>query len=216
MQQETDSPIEREGAKLRFLALGDSYTIGEGVDVQQAWPRQLVQLLNEMGFMIETPTVIAKTGWTTEELSEALSAQELPHDFDMVSLLIGVNDQYRGYPIDEYPERFLSLMHRALGYAATNACVFSVSIPDYGLTPFASEKELDAERIAKELDQYNRQAKGIANRLGVPWIDITPLSRERGAEKEMLAEDGLHPSGEMYRLWAEAMIPALEKRLRRS
>jgi len=188
-----------------FLALGDSYTIGESVAERERWPVQLVGVLREEGIDIKDPQIIAKTGWTTEELREAIAANELHPPYDLVSLLIGVNDQYRGYDIDNYPKNFRYLLEKAIDLAGdTPAKVVVLSIPDYSITPFAREK--NPSKIARELENYNSINKSISDSLGVHYVDITPISRDAETDTTLLAPDGLHPSGKMYRLWAEQTL----------
>ncbi len=189
-----------------FLALGDSYTIGEAVQVSQRWPVQLVDRLGEKGIIVERPKIIAVTGWTTNELQEGIEKEAVEGTFSMVSLLIGVNNQYRGYPIDQYEKEFTELLDQAIQFAAgESANVFVVSIPDYGVTPFAKEKGLDPDKIASELDQYNAMAKAIAEKRGVAFTDITPGSRLAAKDPSLVASDGLHPSGKMYSEWVDRL-----------
>ena len=188
-----------------FLALGDSYTIGESVAVDERWPVQLVRFLRAEGIDIKDPQIIAKTGWTTEELREAITGSELNPPYDLVSLLIGVNDQYRGYDIDHYPNNFRYLLEKALSLAGDDPDnVIVLSIPDYGVTPFAREK--NPSKIARELEAYNAINKSISDSLGVHYVNITPISLEAANDSSLLAPDELHPSGKMYRLWTEKVV----------
>lgn len=200
-----------------FLALGDSYTIGEGVGKNVRWPVQLVGALREEGIAIEDPQIIAKTGWATGELQEAIAGNELYPPYGLVSLLIGVNDQYRGYDVDDYPKNFRSLLEEAISLAGDQPSrVVVLSIPDYGVTPFAKDKK--PEKISRELKAYNAINRSISDSLGVHYVNITPISLEAGEETTLLAPDRLHPSGRMYRLWAEQVIqkilPHLKKQYR--
>lgn len=189
-----------------ILALGDSYTIGEAVDPTERWPEQLVQLLREDGLTVSDPKIIATTGWTTDELQEAIKKEEPSEEFSLVTLLIGVNNQYRGYPLEQYRQEFDTLLQQAIGFGQGEpGRVVVVSIPDYGVTPFAVEK--NPEKIAQELDEYNRISREIAARYGVKWVDITPRSRLAKDDPGLIASDGLHPSGKMYRDWATAVYP---------
>lgn len=189
-----------------FLALGDSYTIGEAVDPSERWPEQLVRLLRKDGIAVADPKIIATTGWTTDELQATIKKEDPSDDFSLVSLLIGVNNQYRAYPIEQYRQEFEALLQQAIGFAQGEpGRVVVVSIPDYGVTPFAAEK--DPEKIAQELDEYNRTSREIAGRYGANWVDITPGSRLAKNDPELVASDGLHPSGKMYRNWAAAVYP---------
>lgn len=202
-------------AALRALALGDSYTIGEGVAADGRWPARLAADLREDGFAIDDPRIVATTGWTTDELASALDAAEpLGRDWDLVSLLIGVNDQYRGRPVADYAPAFAMLLDRAIGYAGGRADrVFVLAIPDWGVTPFAAASGRDRATIARELDAYNATAARICAERGVAFVDIAPVSRARGAEPAMLADDGLHPSAALYAEWARIARPVVRQRL---
>lgn len=187
---------------LPYLALGDSYTIGEGVDPAGRWPMQLAAALRDIGVALDDPTIIATTGWTTDELEAGIDADAPQGPFDLVSLLIGVNDQYRGRSVDEYRPRFTALLQRALGFAGDRAPrVLVLSIPDWGVTPYAEASGRDRGQIGHELDAYNAAAAAICAEHDVAFVDITDLSRQWGGETVMLAEDGLHPSAAMYTLW---------------
>ena len=194
---------------LKYLALGDSYTIGEAVQANERWPHQLVELLNSEGINIELPEIIAVTGWTTDELQTAIVEKQPTNDHDLVSLLIGVNNQYRNYPIEIYRKEFTELLNSAISFGKK---IFVVSIPDYGVTPFGKEKE--PEKIATEVDDYNGIAKGICGSLNVPFIDITRASKLAKSNPKMTASDGLHPTGEMYSLWANEVFPVVHNLLK--
>ncbi len=195
-------------SELCWLALGDSYTIGEGVPEAGRWPMQLAAALRGEGIAIADPRIIATTGWTTDELDAAMSAEEPLGTFDFVSLLIGVNNQYRGRDVEEYRVQFAALLWRAIGLARNRADrVLVLSIPDWGVTPFAAKEGRDRTRIAAELDACNLAARQTCETRGVAFVDITPISRARGAEATMLAEDGLHPSASMYAEWARLALP---------
>jgi lysophospholipase L1-like esterase len=260
---------------MSYLALGDSYTIGEGVEEAGRWPVQLAHALRVEGVMLGDPTIVATTGWTTDELwaaldafdagpagcgsdgsrdgmaeeerrdfrrshnaasrttdaaavvgtasaasslpsaTEELSAEAAPtrtdaplHAWDLVSLLIGVNDQYRGRDAARYREGFAALLERAIGYAGGRAGrVLALSIPDWGVTPFAAREGRDPARIARELDAYDAVAREECARRAIAFVDVTAISRERGAEPAMLADDGLHPSAAMYAQWTRLALP---------
>ncbi|AOH35561.1 SGNH/GDSL hydrolase family protein [Luteimonas sp. JM171] len=199
---------------LRYLALGDSYTIGEGVAAGGAWPMQLARALRGEGVPLQDPEVIATTGWTTDELDAAVSAASPARDFDLASLLIGVNNQYRGRDVEEYARQFQALLDRAIGFAGgAPGRTFVLSIPDWGVTPFAARSGRDLDAIARELDAFNAIAAKLGAGRGVAFVDITPLSRARGAEPSMLAGDGLHPSAAMYTLWMERALPVARQLL---
>lgn len=187
---------------LPYLALGDSYTIGEGVEPAGRWPMQLAAALRDIGVDVDDPTIIATTGWTTDELEAGIDADAPQGPFELVSLLIGVNDQYRGRSVDEYRPRFTALLQRTLAFAADRAPrVLVLSIPDWGVTPYAVASGRDRVQIGQELDAYNAAAAAICAEHDVAFVDITDLSRQLGGESVMLAEDGLHPSAAMYTLW---------------
>ncbi len=187
----------------RFLALGDSYTIGESVRPEERWPIQLAELLRSRGTPVRDPVIIARTGWTTDELDRAIDSARTAGPFELVSLLIGVNNQYRGRSVDEYRVQFRALLQRAIGFAGGDARrVVVLSIPDWGVTPFAEGR--DRARIAAEIDSYNAVNREESQRLNVRWIDITQISRQAGAE--MLAADGLHPGAPMYEMWARLAL----------
>lgn len=194
---------------MRFLALGDSYTIGESVEPAARWPIQLVTILRERGVPIEDPEIIATTGWTTDELDAAIDAATPTGPYDLVSLLIGVNNQYRGRPLEEYREQFRALLLRAIELAGDEAQkVIVLSIPDWGVTPFAAER--DGTQIALEIDAFNAVNRAESNIFGAHYVDVTPISRDAATDVSLIAPDGLHPSGSMYRAWAElALYPAL-------
>ena len=183
-----------------FLALGDSYTIGESVDAAMRWPNQLVAALNRSGLEFEQPEIVAKTGWTTDELLTALDQASLAASYDYVSLLIGVNNQYRGRSVASFEPEFTALLERAISYSNRKANgVFVVSIPDWGVMPFAEGR--DARKIALEIDTYNKSIERICKIYGVRFFDITEISRKASETPSFVASDGLHPSGEMYAAW---------------
>ena len=194
---------------LTYLALGDSYTIGEGVASGERWPVRLTLALREEGVPLEFPRTLATTGWTTDELSTAMDAAQPPLGrYDFVSLLIGVNNQYRGRGVGDYRGEFHELLRRAIRLAGDRSDrVLVLSIPDWGVTPFAATQGRDAAQVAAELDAYNAAAAELCAQHGVAFIDITATSRARGAEQTMLVDDGLHPSAAMYALWAEHALP---------
>ena len=197
-----------EKAPIKFLALGDSYTIGESVAEKDRWPNQLAARLNEAGIQVEAPKIIARTGWTTDELMSAMDKESFEDEYDLVSLLIGVNNQYRGYPLEECRDETEELLERALRLAGGDKNkVFMVSIPDYGYTPFG---EKDKERIGKEIDAFNAMGKALADEYEISFFDITPVSRED--RKNWVAADGLHPSGEQYAGWVEVILEGLKTR----
>ena len=192
--------------KQRFMALGDSYTIGEGVAESMRWPAQLVGRLHERAIAVGDADIVATTGWTTDELQQAIDAREFTPPYALVSLLIGVNNQYRGLELDTYREEFAMLLEFAIRMAAGDpARVMVVSIPDWGVTSFAQAKGVDAEKVAGEIDAFNAAAQALCAQSAGCWIDVTGISR--GAARRLLAEDGLHPSSAQYSLWVNAIEP---------
>jgi len=195
-----------------FLALGDSYTIGEGIDAGGRWPVQLAAALRAAGVEVGEPRIVATTGWTTDELDagiDAAQAQAPIGTHALVSLLVGVNNQYRGRPLDEFRAQFAALLQRAVAFAGGQPrCVLVLAIPDWGVTPFAFAQSRDPALVAAQIDAFNVVCREEATRAGAHWVDIAPVSRERGGEVEMLADDGLHPSAAMYALWTALALPA--------
>ena len=190
----------------RFLALGDSYTIGEGVDSTARWPVALARALRTSGIPVEDPVVVARTGWTTQELSAWMDRAGLEGTYDLVSLLIGVNNQYRGLDLEEYRTQFSELLERAVGFADGDpGRVLVLSIPDWGVTPFAQGR--DRGRIGAEIDAFNEMNRRETESGGARYVDVTGISREAEERPELLADDGLHPSGAMYELWVQAALP---------
>lgn len=198
---------------LRYLALGDSYTIGEGVKDQERWPTLLVGLLAARGIAVGPPHFVAQTAWTTDELSDAIDAAKPAGPFDLVTLLIGVNDQYRSRPVSAFEGEFTTLVKRSVAFAGKRpARTIVVSIPDWSATPFAEGR--DRNLIGKEIRAYNEKAESIVRKIGAHWVDVTESSRAMLQEPELAVADKLHPSGEMYRRWAEIILPVAEHALR--
>ena len=192
----------------RYLALGDSYTIGEGVDATDRWPVQLAAALRQSGVEIADPEILATTGWTTDELDAAITETAPQGPYALVTLLIGVNDQYRGRDVERYRERFAGLLDRAVGFAdGDRQRVVVVSFPDWGQTAFAGSDERSREQIAREVDAFNAAAQAVTEAAGIAWVDITLLSRTQG-QGAMTVGDDLHPNGEAYRAWTERILPA--------
>jgi lysophospholipase L1-like esterase len=200
---------------LSYLALGDSYSIGEGVEERGRWPVQIAQALRDEGIALEDPRIIATTGWTTDELACAVDAAEPLGEWDFVSLLVGVNDQYRGRDVDDYVGAYATLLQRAIALAGGRAGrVLALSIPDWSVTPFARDSGRDRALIAAELDAYNQAAREICASLGVACVDIADISRDGGGDADMLISDGLHPSAAMYARWVQAALPVARGMLR--
>jgi lysophospholipase L1-like esterase len=198
-----------------YLALGDSYTIGEGVEESGRYPNQTVALLKEKEMRIELSGIIAKTGWTTDELSKGINDAGIRgNNYDLVTLLIGVNNQYRGRDIENYKMEFKSLLQDAITFAKGNANhVVVISIPDWGVTPFALARGTDKEKVGTEIDTYNQANKNIAEELGVHYLEITERYREIGALPQMVVEDKLHPSDLIYKEWAEQLVQIIGEKM---
>ena len=193
-----------------YLALGDSYTIGEQVSFAENFPNLTVQLLKKMGLAFYDAEIIAKTGWTTDELDTAINEANILKPYDIVSLLIGVNNQYRGMPVKIFKIEFEHLLQRAIQFANNKPKhVFVLSIPDWGVTPFADGR--DSRKIATEIDAYNTVCEASAKQFQANFINITVSQREDGNNKEFLATDGLHPSGKEYAKWAAKLAEAILK-----
>ena len=202
-----------------FLALGDSYTIGEGVEPDGRWPLQLAAALRGEGLDPGQPRIIATTGWTTDELDAGIDTaharEPVGTDHALVSLLVGVNNQYRGRPLDEFDTQFGALLARAVAFAGGHASrVLVLAIPDWGVTPFAVAQGRDRALIAAQLDAFNAACRERALAAGAHWVDTAPVNRQHGAEADMLVADGLHPSAAMYALWAALALPAARQALR--
>ena len=201
---------------ITYLAIGDSYTIGEQVPAKDNFPNQVYSLMKKDFSDFTEPRIIAKTGWTTDELEKGIIAADktepLQASYDFVSLLIGVNNQYRGRTVENYKPEFEELLKKAIRFAGNKANhVVVVSIPDWGVTPFA--KGRDRNKIAKEIDAYNAAAKEICDKYNVHYIDITPWTREAANDNSLVAADGLHPSGKEYKRWAERIAEFFKSRL---
>lgn len=204
------NPTPSGNDSVKMLALGDSYTIGEAVPETQRFAYHTQQLLqNRFPQKTFAPiTYVATTGWTCEELESAINQRSFSPPYQLVTLLIGVNDQFRNYPIQEYPPRFLRLLQKAIEFAGGNVGRVQVlSIPDYGVTPFAANR--NPPKIAAEIDAYNRLADSVCRTRNVAFTNITPISREGAANAALNASDGLHPSGIQYQRWAQLLAPRI-------
>lgn len=199
-------------AELRVLALGDSYTAGEGIAVEESWPARLQAALAAKGLAVQLE-IVAQTGLSSEELERALAERGLEPPYDLVLLGVGVNDQYRGYPLQRYRESFARLLRRALVLAGERPeRVLVLSIPDWGVTPFAAESGRDPSRIAAEIDAFNEAARALAAAEGAGFVDLTAISRRLGATA--LALDRLHPSAAQHEAWLkESILPAVRQAL---
>jgi len=201
---------------MKFLALGDSYTIGEGVEPAGRWPQQLAAALRSSGLSIGEPEVVATTGWTTDELSAAMDRHAFAPPYHLVTLLIGVNNQYRGRDLDNYRAEFRALLQRAITLAGGQAGrVVVVSIPHWGVTAFGRASGRDVAQVARELDAFNAANAAIAAEFHVRYADVAPASRSGGDAPDMLVGDGLHPSAAMYRRWLDAILTAARQALAR-
>ncbi len=197
-----------------YLALGDSYTIGELVPMHENFPHQTVALLNRQHFDVADPVIIATTGWTTDELAASIREHNIEETFSFVTLLIGVNNQYRGRSINNYREEYKQLLDRVITYAGGKPeNVFVLSIPDWGATPFAEGK--DKQKIAHAIDEYNAACKEISLANRCQYLEITASTREHGHDKEYIVSDGLHPSGKEYAIWAERLAEMVGKTLKK-
>jgi len=198
-----------------FLALGDSYTIGEAVRETDRWPVQLVARLREHGVTLDAPRIVATTGWTTDELSAAMDDTTFAPPYALVTLMIGVNNQYRGRDLSEYRVQFDALLVRAIRLAGGDATrVIVLSIPDWGATPFGHDSGRDPAQISAQIDAFNAAARAETSARGAAWVDVTPVSREVAHDSTLAAQDGLHPSATMYARWVDLVLPVAQARLR--
>lgn len=189
-----------------MLALGDSYTIGEAVGGQDRFPAQTAVLLNQKGLKVTDVQYVAKTGWTSADLQGAISRSQFTKTYDIVTLLVGVNDQYQGMDLAGYRDRLAILIGKAVVLAGNSKDhVFVLSIPDYGLTPYGKGEM----KISNEIDLFNTVNKQVASQEGVNYVDITPMSRQVTADPALTASDGLHPSAKQYHQWSEKLSDAI-------
>ena len=209
---DTTSNQEPEDPRYSYLALGDSYTIGESVKGTERWPVQLAEQLRARGYKMAAPKIIARTGWTTNDLLRGIENElDVQRDFDLVSILIGVNNQYQNKPATEYEEDLRQIFRKAVNHSKTlEKGVFAVSIPDYGYTPFGAE---DQEEISEEIDRFNEIFRRVAEDFDVPFYNITPISREALNNPDLIASDNLHPSGLMYKYWVDQFVNQVAEKL---
>ncbi len=195
-----------------YLALGDSYTIGEGVGVNQSWPVQLVERLKERGYKVASPKIVARTGWTTRNLITNIESEiNVQRDFDLVSILIGVNNQYQKRTITEFEVELREIFRKAIMHSKLQEKgVFALSIPDYGVTPFGAN---NADTIAFQIARFNDVVRRVAQDNNVEYYNITPISREAAVNRNLIAGDSLHPSALMYRRWVDEIIDEVEEKL---
>lgn len=209
-----ETPITVAKDTLNYLALGDSYTIGQSVLEIDRFPVKLTKMLQKESILIKLPKIIAKTGWRTDNLSAAMDAAKLENNWDMVTLLIGVNNQYQGQNVVGYEQPFRELLQRAITLAkGKKERVFVVSIPDYAYTPFGKNSG-NQQQISSEIDSYNAVNQKVTKELDVAYFNITPISREGLQDPDLVASDGLHPSGKMYTRWVELMLGEVKKVLK--
>lgn len=193
-----------------YLALGDSYTIGEAVPIYESFPYQAVQRLRAAGLHFNAPEIVAKTGWTTAELAEHILHTGLNEHYDFVTLLIGVNNQYRGENIKDYKTDLEFLLHKAIHFAGDNANhVIVLSIPDWSVTPFA--KKRDTQKIVEEINSFNKINKSVALQYKVNYLNITDSTRSAAKDASLVTNDGLHPSGKEYGKWADEIAAVIKK-----
>lgn len=199
------TPFYAQNDRITFLALGDSYTESTGELERNGWPAQLVSLLNKKKVLVASPKIVAKVGWTTTDLITRINSEDLQPTYDLVSLLIGVNNQYQGLPLDTFKAEFPALLETAIRFANNNPDnVFVLSIPDYSVTPFARFK--DKKKIVEELQTYNSIIKDVTHQYRVQFIEITDLSKKAAFNRSLIASDSLHPSGKMYKTWAKKIV----------
>lgn len=208
--QSADTTENQETKGITYLALGDSYTIGTAINPENSYPNQLSDTLSARGYEVAETQIIATNGWTTTDLKEGIDKVDPDSDFDMVSLLIGVNNQYQGKDIELYKEEFRELLEEAIEFAKGNPeNVFVISIPNYGVTPFASSRNQD--KIRAELQNYDHIAEEISGEYDIPFINITPISELAANDLSLLATDKLHPSAKMYSMWIGELLPTVTK-----
>ena len=207
--------VAQPDSGLSYLALGDSYTIGQNVTADQRWPVLLVKDLKKNGNAVRRPDIIATTGWLTTHLIYSLNAKPPVKKYDLVSLLIGVNNQYQGLSIDQFRKEFRELLTKSTSYTGGDSSkVFVLSIPDWGVT--LSTSPANRDRIAKDIDHFNEVVKEECDKQNILFIDITPISRQALDNPSMIASDGLHFSGKMHQLWVDKVSPIVQQRINRN
>lgn len=208
---DTNTTSANESA-FTFLALGDSYTIGQSVVENERWPVQLRDSLVNDSIEMVLPMIIAQTGWRTDNLDAAITNASLGDStFDLVSILIGVNNQYQGRSVEQFRAEYIDLLNRAIGYAGGDKDrVIVLSIPDYGATPFGAS---NSAAIGMAIDEFNQEKKEVTDSMGVRFFDITPISRQAKDDNTLVAGDGLHPSGKMYKMWVDLIYSEVKAKL---
>lgn len=215
LSADNGATVVNDTSMKHYLALGDSYTIGQSVAAPDRFPVQVVKMLNTSGYKMANAEIIATTGWTTGDLYDALKAKTTLVSYDVVSLLIGVNNQYQGLSLEEYRTEFTALLQRSIELAGNNPDrVFVLSIPDYSVTPFAAAA--DKKKIAREINSFNAVNKQVASFYKVHYLYVTGESRKAAADPSLIAKDGLHFSGKAYRVWAKLLAGSMEKTLKES
>ena len=215
LKDETNPKTNKAVKSYTYLALGDSYTIGESVSAEESFPFQLSAALKTDNSLVESPKIIAKTGWTTDELTTAIKSATLQPKYDFVTLLIGVNNQYRSFDTVVYRKEFKELLQTAIKFAGDKPeNVFVLSIPDWGVTQFAKNSRRDVAKISAEIDFYNAINKEETAKNRAIYLDITPISREATNNLNLIANDGLHPSALMYNKWVSSLAPLVRIKLK--
>ena len=203
------SDTSKPGADAKFLALGDSYTIGQSVADSERFPAQTAQYLKNENIPVKDPEYIAVTGWTTLNLMSGIEYKNPAKNYDIVTLLIGVNDQYQGMNISDYATHFQQLLNTSIELAGNRKRhVFVLSIPDYSATPFVDPSK--KAQVSKEIDAFNAVNKQITQQYNIAYIDITPSTRLAATDPSLIANDGLHPSGKEYKVWANLLAPVIK------
>jgi len=201
-----------EAGNINYLALGDSYTVGEGVSPKDSYPYQLVKKIRQAGFAIDDPQIIAKTGWRCDNLQTAIQEKNIQEKYDLVTVLIGVNNQFQNKPIENFKSDFRKLLNTSIELGKYGkSSVFVLSIPDYGCTPFG---KIEREQIAKEIDTWNHEISLIANEFELTFLDITPISKRALTEENLTCKDNLHPSARMYSLWVDEIYLPIKNQLK--
>ena len=194
----------------KFLALGDSYTIGQSVEINERWPVQFLKELKTSTSAIDTLQIIAQTGWRVDQLNEVMNNSDLEAPYGLVSLLIGVNNQYQGQKANSFKPEFIEILERSLKLVDNRKeRLFVVSIPDWGASPYGAT--LNRTQISKEIDEFNSVLKEESEKRGIRYFNITTISRRALTDNSLIASDRLHPSGKMYKLWVDKIIPVISK-----
>jgi lysophospholipase L1-like esterase len=212
INQPVTSAVSNSIPQQKYLALGDSYTIGESVSQKESFPYQLINKINKKNKNFSPPTIIARTGWTSSELQQAIKAAKLTQKYDFVSLLIGVNNQFQRLSKDRFRLQFRDLLATAIKFAnGKTKHVSVISIPDWGATPYGKKSGRSQKEISLDIDKYNAIVKAETQAQGASWTNITPFSRKVATDPTLVASDGLHPSGKMYAGWVDAIIATFNK-----